>query len=356
MTGSSSMICRHVEALHAYVPGEQPKTPGLIKLNTNENPYPPSPRVLEVLRGLGEGALRLYPDPMCTALRERIAALHGVSPEQVFVGNGSDEVLALCTRAFVEDGGAIGYFEPSYSLYPVLSDIRPAQRRPVPLGEDFSWRMPEDDHASLFYLTQPNAPTSLAFPRERIEAFARAFRGVLLIDEAYADFAPETFMDLAATFDHVLVSRSLSKSYSLAGARAGYAVGPSRLIAALHKIKDSYNVNAITQAIALAALDDQAAMRANVARIIATRERIAGALTRRGYVVHPSATNFLWVRPPAGQPAAGVFARLRERNILIRYFPGPATGDHLRITIGTDEQMDAFLAALDHDEPPRAAR
>jgi histidinol-phosphate aminotransferase len=344
MSDPSATICRHVRAMNAYVPGEQPKTPGLVKLNTNENPYPPSPQVLATLHALGEGALRLYPDPSCATLRAAIAARHGVGADQVFVGNGSDEILALATRAFVEDDGTIGYFDPSYSLYPVLAAIRNVATRPVPLGPAFTWHMPPDYTASLFYLTNPNAPTSLAFARADIEAFTARFSGVVVIDEAYADFADDTYMDLARTAPNVLVSRSFSKSYALAGARAGYAVGPADLIGALHTIKDSYNVNALTQAAALAAFQDEAWMREQTAKVMATRARIAGALTGRGWRVHDSSTNFLWARPPGD--AAAVFQTLRERNVLVRYFPGPATGDHLRITIGTDVQMDTFLAAL----------
>jgi histidinol-phosphate aminotransferase len=345
-THRDDLICRHVRSLHGYVPGEQPRIPGLIKLNTNENPYPPSPAVLRAIASTVEGQARLYPDPVSLALRTRIAALHGVAVDQVFAANGSDEVLALCTRAFVEDQGVIGCFDPSYSLYPILAGIRPARVEAVPLTADYGWNMPDGYRAALFYLTNPNAPTSLQFPKEKIRAFCAAFSGVVLIDEAYADFAPWNCMDLASEFPNVLVSRSLSKSYSLAGLRAGYVVGAKPLIDALFTIKDSYNVNAVTQSAALAAIDDQAHMKANCAKIIATRERVAGALRQRGYTVYNSATNFLWARPPAGQAAEAVFRHLREHKVLIRYFPGEKTGDCLRVTIGTDAQMDAFLAAL----------
>lgn len=349
MSEHDRFIARHVRDLEGYVPGEQPQVPGLIKLNTNENPYPPSPRVMEVLRGLGEGTVRLYPDPVCRKLRASIATRYGITPEQVFVGNGSDEVLALCTRAFVEDQGTIGSFNPSYSLYPVLAGIRPAQMKLVDLNDDFTWRMPDDFEASLFFLTNPNAPTGMLFPKDEVRAFCARFSGVVLIDEAYVDFAPESCIDLAADYANVLVSRSFSKSYSLAGARAGYVVGHPDLIAALYKIKDSYNVNAVTQAMALAAFEDEDHMRANVDKIIATRERVAAELRRRGYHVYPSAVNFLWFRPPAGRVAAEMFQSLRERNILIRYFPGPKTGACLRITVGTDEEMDKLLSVIGQD-------
>ena len=339
------MIRKSVRKLHAYVPGEQPKDPGVVKLNTNENPYPPSPRVAAALRDFDPARLRLYPDPVCSALCRRITQLHRCRPEQVFVGNGSDEVLALCARAFVERSGKIGYFDPSYSLYPVLAAIEDIRTVPVPLRRNFTWQLPARLPASLFYLTDPNAPTSMLFPKGKVEAFCRRFKGVVLIDEAYGDFAAEHCMDLALRHPNVLVSRTLSKSYSLAGLRLGYAVGPAPLIAALYKIKDSYNISMLSQELALAALNDVAYMRRNVRRITATRARVARALAARGWTVCPSATNFLWAKP-AGAPAAGVFQALRAKKIFVRYFPGPATGAHLRITIGTDAQMNKLLAAL----------
>jgi histidinol-phosphate aminotransferase len=261
------------------------------------------------------------------------------------VGNGSDEILALCTRAFVENDGAIGYFEPSYSLYPVLADIRCVAQSAVELGAEFEWKMPRGYEASLFFMTNPNAPTSVRYPRAQVEPFCKSFGGVVLIDEAYVDFAAAHCMDLARELDNVLVARTLSKSYSLAGLRLGYAVGSPALVAALFKIKDSYNADAIAQRLALAALGDGAHMRANVARIKATRQRLSAALGTLRYRVWPSETNFLWVRPPV-RPAAEVFAELRRHGILVRHFPGPRTGAFLRITIGTDEEVDKLVAAL----------
>ena len=341
------MIRKAVQKLHAYVPGEQPKDPRVIKLNTNENPYPPSTRVRAALRRMDPDALRLYPDPVCAPLRRQIAALHGCAPEQVLVGNGSDEVLALCARAFAERSGTIGYFDISYSLYPVLAGIEAIRRRPVALGPGFTWRMPRGYRADLFFLTHPNAPTGMTYPRAALERFCRSFAGVVLIDEAYVDFADGDCADLALSRPNVLVARTLSKSYSLAGLRLGYALGPAPLIEALHKIKDSYNVSRLAQEIAAAALADQRHMRRNAERIRATRARAARDLADRGFDVSPSQTNFLWVRPPAELPAAGLFQALRERKIFVRYFPGPATGSHLRITIGTDAQMRALLKAVD---------
>ena len=341
----SQWIRDAVTRLDAYTPGEQPKRPGLVKFNTNENPYPPSPRVAEALATLTADTLRLYPDPVNTELREAVAKLHGVPAARVFAGNGSDEILALCTRAFVEDDGTIGYFMPSYSLYPVLAAIRNVPGVACELTGDFEWPDRDPAPASLFFLANPNAPTSMLFHRDKVGAFCRSFPGVVLIDEAYVDFARETCMDLAVTLPNVLVMRTLSKSYSLAGIRCGYVVGPEPLIAALFKIKDSYNLDRMTQRLAAVAIADQESMRSNAERIKTTRARLGAELVRRGFKVCPSEANFLWVRP-GKKPARTLFEALKERGILIRYFPGKQTGDYLRITVGTDGEVDRLLQAL----------
>ena len=345
VAGECIVIRRNVQEMTAYTPGEQPKRSGLIKLNTNENPYPPSPCVAEALARIDPCGLRLYPDPASSEVRRAIAALHGVSLAQVFSGNGSDEILALCTRAFVEDDRAIGYFDPSYSLYPVLAAIRNVAGVPCPLSSSFEWPERDPVAAELFFLANPNAPTSLRFPKERVSRFCRGFKGVVLIDEAYVDFADGDCMDLAKALPNVLVMRTLSKSYSLAGIRFGYVVGSEALIGALYKIKDSYNLDRMTQALALAAITDQAYMKANVAKIKATRERLARELTKRGFEVCKSETNFLWVRP-VKMKAQSVFEQLKEAGVLIRYFPGGRTGRFVRITVGTDAEIDRLLEVL----------
>ena len=331
--------------MSAYTPGEQPQVPGLVKLNTNENPYPPSPRVADLLKNFSAESLRLYPDPMAVRLREAIAHRHGCALENVFAGNGSDEVLALCTRAFVEPGSSIGFFEPSYSLYPVLAAIQDVATKSVRLNADFSWRMDEDFSVNLFFLANPNAPTGIQYPHEIVRTFCQRISGVVLIDEAYVDFADYNCAGLALELPNVLVARTLSKSFSLAGLRLGYALGPEPLIAALYKIKDSYNLDRLTQELGRVAIEDAGHMRRNAEKIKATRARIAAALTQMGCKVFPSATNFLWVEP-ARRPAADVFTGLRQRKILVRYFPGPLTGHCLRITIGTDAEMEKLLAAM----------
>lgn len=333
-----------VATMAGYTPGEQPRVPGLVKLNTNENPYPPSPMVRAAIRRFDCADLRKYPDPACLALRRRIARLHKCRVAQVFVGNGSDEILALCTKAFVEDDGSIGYFEPSYSLYPVLAAIRAVATRPVELAPDFGWRMPSGYRASLFFMTTPNAPTGIQYPPAVVAGFCRAFQGVALIDEAYVDFAPRDCMALAKKMPNVLVLRSFSKSFALAGLRVGYVVGHAELITALFKLKDSYNVDMLAQRLALAALADIHYMRRMTARVARNRAVLARGLSRLGCAVTASAANFLWVRP-AAIPAAAYYAALRRRKILVRYFPGPRTGDHVRITVGAGRECDALIAA-----------
>lgn len=343
-----SPICRHVEALAGYVPGEQPHFDGMIKLNTNENPYPPSPKVGEALEVFDWKKLRLYPDPVFAEAREVIARNVGCRPEQVFVGNGSDEILALVTRAFVEVGGTVGYFEPTYSLYSVLAAIRDAKGKPLPLTDDFSCPLPSEDFSDVFVWTNPNAPTSLMAKPETVAAFARSYRGVLLVDEAYADFAPANCMALAVApgNTNTLVMRTLSKSFSLAGLRFGYCVGPEPLIDALYKIKDSYNMDTLAQCIGVAALRDLPWMQANVARILSTRTTLSAALSERGWKVLPSATNFLFAAPPPPAKAASLFEALRAEHIYVRYFPGERTGAYLRITVGTDDEVARLLAAF----------
>ena len=343
----SDWIRKSVTNMRGYIPGEQPQGEEVIKLNTNENPYLPSPEVLDILNEIDVADLTRYPDPLCMEVRKVISDLHGCSVEQVFVGNGSDEILALALRAFVERDEKVGFLEPSYSLYPVLAQIEDLRVERIVLNERFNWNAMESLETALFLLTNPNAPTSVSAEFKQIKSFAEQVEGVLLIDEAYADFADWNCMDLALKHAHVLVSRSLSKSYSLAGIRCGYCIGHADLIRALYKIKDSYNVNYITQEIARVALMDQETMKANVEAIKETRKLVSEKLFEFGFEVFESQTNFLWVRP-LGIGASTLFESLKQQNIFVRYFgESEQTKDYLRISIGTAPQMFSFLDAVE---------
>ncbi len=326
----SHLIRPLVRDLHAYVPGEQPKIKGLIKLNTNENPYPPSPKVLRAVKNAIDGRLRLYPNPTAQALRKKLAKLHGCKAENIIVGNGSDEVLALATRAFVEPKPnsklaktTVQYFTPSYSLYPVLADIHGATKNVVPLKPDFGlpgvaelkrggkWNF----NAALTFVTTPNAPSGRGYKTSELEKICRAQNGVVVLDEAYVDFADESALKLALKFPHVLVARTFSKAYSLCFQRVGYFVGHPELIAALDKIRDSYNVNGLGQIAASATLDDLKFYRANFKKIIVTREWLSRELTKLGFRVLPSQTNFILAVPPLF-PAKEWLQRLRDKKFL----------------------------------------
>jgi histidinol-phosphate aminotransferase len=362
-----------VRELQPYVYGEQPKIKGLIKLNTNESPYPPSPKVLAAVRAAVDGRLRLYPNPTAQALREKLAKLHGCHADNIIVGNGSDELLALATRCFVEPNveqasslfkkentgrrpvprHIVQYFTPSYSLYPVLADIHGAARNAVPLKSDFSlpgmaelkrgriWNF----RAALSFVTTPNAPSGRGYSTRELDALCKAQHGVVVLDEAYVDFAGENALKLALKYPHVLVARTFSKAYSLCFQRVGYFVGHRDLIAALHKIRDSYNVNGLGQIAAEATLDDLPYYRANFKKIITTREWLSRELTKLGFRVLPSRTNFILVRPPRFSAPAWLQS-LRVQKILVRWFGRPEVKDYLRITIGTAAEAEALVNAV----------
>lgn len=375
MAKRNPLIRPLVHDLHAYVPGEQPKIKELIKLNTNENPYPPSPRVLRAVRAATDGRLRLYPNPTAERLRSKLAKLHRCKPENIIVGNGSDELLALATRAFVEPvtalmttrqsssrsaplsraqpQQAVQYFNPSYSLYPVLADIHGAAKHAVPLKQDFSMPTVEelkrgrqwDFRAALTFITTPNAPGGRGYTTRELDALCKAQSGVVILDEAYVDFAEQNAMKLALKYPRVIVSRTFSKAYSLCFQRVGYFVGHEELISALHKMRDSYNVNGLGQVAAEATLDDLRYYRDNFRIIIATRDWLGRELTRHGFRVLPSQTNFILARPPRFA-AKDWLQKLRARKILVRWFSAPEVKDYLRITIGTRAEAAALVRAV----------
>jgi len=347
--------------LDPYVPGEQPKIRGLIKLNTNENPYPPSGRVLAAIKAATDGRLRLYPNPTAQALREKLARLHRCKPENIIVGNGSDELLAMAVRCFVEPASRgvqrvqalVQFFAPSYSLYPVLAQIHGAVANPVPLDPDFALPgLPElkrgkqyNFNAALTFITTPNAPSGRGYRTGQLQEICQAQRGLVVLDEAYVDFADENALSLSLKYPHVLVARTFSKAYSLCFQRVGYLVGHAELISVLDKIRDSYNVNGLGQVAALATLDELAYYRANFRRIIATREQTSSQLSELGFQVLPSQTNFILARPPIDS-AKNWLRKLRNRKILVRWFDQPSIRDYLRITVGTPQEAQALVKAV----------
>ena len=338
-------LLRDVEG---YTPGEQPQVPGIIKLNTNENPYPPSPKVLEALAGLDAESLRKYPDPVSTRFRAACAQRYGYpGPEWIMVGNGMDELLALALRSFVDPGDTVLAAYPTYTLYEVLCKLHGCTLQYVELDQDFQLT-PEffKTPARLCFLTRPNAPTGVSYPKEQVEEFCARFNGIVVIDEAYVDFASDSCIELPKRFDNVLVMRTFSKSYSLAGMRLGTVVAQPALINEFLKTKDSYNLNAVAQAVGTAAIQDYPYMQSSAAGVIATRENLRQQLITLGFNVPPSQTNFLLARWQGTPNAQALFQALKDRHIYVRYFNAPRLNDALRITIGTNQECNALLTAL----------
>ncbi|MFD2113787.1 histidinol-phosphate transaminase [Thiorhodococcus fuscus] len=341
---------KNIAEMNGYVPGFQPADESAwIKLNTNENPYPPSPRVAEAIRaevGADGGSLRKYPDAASRDMRATAAELFGVSPDWVISANGSDELLNNLIRAFAGEGEEIGYVHPSYSYYSTLAEIQGARVRTFGLTEDFELAdFPERYEGKLFFLTSPNAPLGFAFSREWIASFAKRCAGMLVVDEAYADFADGDVLDLVREHENLIVTRTFSKSYALAGMRLGLAVARPWVIAALDKIRDHYHLDRLALVAATAALRDQDYLRQTLARIRATRERFTAELRAIGYRVIDSQGNFVFASPP-DRDGGRVYQALFERKILVRHFSDPLLAHGLRISIGSEADMETTLAAM----------
>lgn len=337
--------------MRGYVPGEQPLSRRVVKLNTNESPYPPPAPVRAAARKLSAEALRKYPPPTAAALRKRLARVHRWPAAGILVGNGSDEVLNMLFRACVGKGDRVQFPDVTYSLYPVLNAVSEGRVREVRLDGDFDLDFSgfaKDARLTLF--AYPNPPVGNVFDRRAILAFCRHARGLVLIDEAYVDFADSDCLSVARACPNVLILRTFSKSYSLAGARLGYVLGNPKVIEQLSKVKDSYNVNRVTQALGLAAFSPAglAGMRANVRRIRFERVRLAGALRRMGFRVPESRANFLMaMRPRGAKPGAqALYQGLKKRGVLVRYFPHERLKDGLRITVGSPSENNRLLMEL----------
>jgi histidinol-phosphate aminotransferase len=344
----SRFVQPHIARMAGYVPGEQPQGGGFIKLNTNENPYPPSPRVKTALTEAVSDRLRLYPDPMATEFRRTAALLHGVEPDMVLAGNGSDDLLTIITRAFVGPGDLAGFPSPSYLLYSTLIALQDGRAAVVPYTRD--WTLEKSSLAvpglKLFFLANPDSPSGTALEREQIAELAGALECPLVVDEAYADFADPRYLAMPLLEDHpnLIVTRSFSKGYSLAGIRLGYLVARAETVAHLIKVKDSYNCDMLSQVAGIAGLRDQGYLAETRAKILATRSRLTGALRTMGYTVPDSQANFVWATE--GRPARDTFQRLKDHKILVRLMSYPGYPEGLRISVGTDTEIDRLLEML----------
>src|SRR3989338_352109 len=326
-----NLFRKNIQKMKGYVPGEQPQEPGFIKLNTNENPYPPSPRVIATLKESASNLLRLYPDPLVTKLREKTAEVLGTRPGRVLVGNGSDELLGIIARAFAGPGDKIVFPSPTYLLYKTLAEIQDARVVEIDFPEDFS--LPKDvvvKGARITFLCNPNSPSgTMVWP-----------------EEAYVEFADTNCLPLIEEHPNVLILRTVSKSYSLAGLRLGLCIGQEGLIQGLLKVKDSYNVDRLSMAAGVAALDDQEHLKRNVEKIRQTRSYLAESLREMGFFVYPSQSNFVLFRTPSPQAAREIYQQLKAQKILIRYVEYKRFEDCLRVSVGTKEEIDAFLDCL----------
>ena len=335
-----------------YVPGEQPKDRQFIKLNTNENPYPPSPRALAAIQAAAGDALRLYPDPTCAGRRRAVADFHGLTPEQVFPGNGSDEILAFAFQAFFDQDPPILFADITYSFYAVYAQYFGLTPALIPLEADFTLPVAAftDRPCGGVVIANPNAPTGLGVELDDLRRVLEANRDVVvLVDEAYVDFGGQTAVPLLADYENLLIVRTLSKSRSLAGLRVGYALGSPDLVAGLCCVRDSinsYTLDRLAQAGAAAAMEDRAWFEETRAKVMATRTRAAARLQAIGFTVLPSQANFLFLSHPA-VPAKALLDGLRAKGVLVRWFDAPRVRDYLRVSVGTDGEMDALCAALE---------
>ena len=341
-----SVVRKALRGFQPYVPGEQPPdAEGWVKLNTNESPLPPSPKVIAAIKAAADESLRLYPSPTAAPAREAIARRFRLDRSQVAVGNGGDELIELCFRAFAGAGDSVAYPTPTYPLLEPLCRIHEAIPSTHPT-EDFSELPPSlgADPAPLKFIVNPNSPTGALFVQADIEAAVSASSGIVVIDEAYVDFAPQSCLPLLERYENVLLLRTFSKSYALAGLRIGFALGPRDVIEALDSVKDSYNVDRLAIVAAVAAIEDEGHHKKLVDEVVRNRRELAGALEEMKFDVVPSAANFVFVKPP--KPAAEVVAALRGRKILVRHYDREPIAGWIRITVGTRDQHEALLAAL----------
>ena len=341
-----SVLRKTLEGFHPYVPGEQPPDgEGWVKLNTNESPLPPSPRVIQAIKDAANDNLRLYPSPTAAPARVAIARRFGLEPAQVTLGNGGDELIELCFRAFADAGDRVAFPPPTYPLFEPLCRIHEVapSAHPTEMFDELPVSLGPDP-APLKFIVNPNSPTGALFDVAAVEAAVTASSGVVAIDEAYVDFAPRSALGLLSNYDNVVLLRTFSKSYGLAGMRIGFALGSRDVIEALDSVKDSYNLDRLAIAASVAAIDDEEHHRALVGEVVRNREQLARELAELGFDVVPSSTNFVFAKPP--RPAIGVVEALRERRILVRHYDREPIAGWIRVTVGTRDQHQTLLAAL----------
>lgn len=342
-----SYFRENIEEAEGYTPGFQPAETDVIKLNTNENPYPPSPMALQALASIDPEKLRRYPDPVGNEFRKVAGELNGLSAENIMATNGGDELLSIVLRAFCDEKRALAYPVPTYSLYPVLANIQNCKAIEVPFDAEFN--LPSKlakTGAAVTIVCNPNAPSGSFIRVPELASLADELSGILLIDEAYVDFAEDNCVSLVKNFDNVIILRSLSKGYSLAGIRFGYAISNPDLINGLRKVKDSYNTDTVSITLATAAIKDQAYFKENIEKIKAERKRLTDQLRSLGFVVPDSSANFIFAGCKKCD-AKQIYNKLIEQNIYIRYFDLPGLADKLRITVGTKQQNDKLISALE---------
>ncbi|HEV2476363.1 MAG TPA: histidinol-phosphate transaminase [Candidatus Dormibacteraeota bacterium] len=343
---SKSLLRKSLEGFRPYVPGEQPPDgEGWVKLNTNESPLPPSPKVIQAIKDAAGDALRLYPSPTAAPARQAIARRFGLEPAQVTVGNGGDELIELCFRAFADAGDRVAFPTPTYPLFEPLCRIHEVapSMHPTEMFDELPVSLGPDP-APLKFIVNPNSPTGALFDESAVEAAVSASSGVVAVDEAYVDFAPRSALGLLADHPNVVLLRTFSKSYGLAGLRIGFALGSREVIEALDSVKDSYNVDRLAIVAAVAAIEDEEHHERLVGEVVRNREQLAVDLAGLGFEVVPSATNFVFVKPP--RPAIQIVEALRERRILVRHYDREPIAGWIRITVGTREQHETLLTAL----------
>ena len=346
-----------IVSMKGYVPGSQPDPEeSFIKLNSNENPFPPSPNVQEVLQHFPCGDLRIYPDPVSWELRVQLGKTYGFAPQQILCGNGSDDILNIIMRTFTQPGQAIGFYQPAFPLYRILGVIHGAKIVSLPVAEPYNQPPPLPEALKIFFLANPNSPVGFSYPPALVSQMAQRTRGIFVVDEAYAEFANENALDLVRRLENVIVVRTVSKSYSLAGVRLGYAIGNEKWIAEMLKVKDPFNVNRLTQVLVTAALQDREYFQKNIQQVIETREWVTKQAVALGYRIIPSQANFIFLQPPQKGRGVKFHEALLARKVLTRFYDEEGLQDGVRMSIGTKQEMTEVLRVLKEILPEFARR